>query len=199
MTENTLFPATMMPDKDWWQALWPDPEAVLSAVGIKPGMEVVDLCCGDGHFTKPMCQLVYPGSIWALDMDADLLAQAGQSCEDNPNFHAILGDARELPKQIKQPVDFVFIANTFHGVPDKSALSEAVHESLKADGRFAVINWYHLPRETTRVLEQPRGPDTGLRMEPEEVKVYVEPAGFELEEVIDVGPYHYAAIFIKKD
>jgi len=198
MSDKTLFPATMMPDKDWWQALWPDPESVLSAVGIKPGMEVVDLCCGDGHFTKPMCQLVYPGKTWALDLDKDLLLEAETGCENNPNFHAILGDARELPKQLKQPVDFVFIANTFHGVPDKIALSEAVYKSLKPEGRFAVINWYRLPREKTIVLEQPRGPDTGLRMDPEEVKAHVEFAGFELEKVIDVGPYHYAAIFIKK-
>jgi SAM-dependent methyltransferase len=198
MTENNFFPATKMPDRDWWQALWPDPQAVLTAVGIKPGMEVVDLCCGDGHFTKPMCQLVHPGKTWALDLDADLLAQAEQSCKNNPNFHVIAGDARELPTQIKQPVDFVFIANTFHGVPDKRALSEAVHESLKSDGRFAIINWCRLPRETTTILDQPRGPDTALRMEPKEVKAQVEPAGFELEKVVDVGPYHYAAIFIYK-
>ena len=197
MNKDALFPATMMPDADWWQALWPDPEAVLRKVGIKPEMQVVDLCCGDGHFSKPMCQLVHPGRTWALDLDKDLLAQAEQGCEDNPNFHAILGDARELPKQIKEPVDFVFIANTFHGVPDKRALSEAVHESLKPGGHFAVINWYRLPRETTTVLDQPRGPDTELRMEPEEVKAHVELAGFELEKVVDVGPYHYAAIFVK--
>lgn len=197
MNTDALFPATMMPDADWWQALWPDPDAILRKVGIMPEMQVVDLCCGDGLFTKPMCQLVHPGKTWALDLDADLLGQAAQGCDDNPNFHAILGDARELPRQIKEPVDFVFIANTFHGVPDKRALSEAVHESLKPGGRFAVINWCRLPRESTTVLEQPRGPDTELRMEPEEVKAHVELAGFELEKVVDVGPYHYAAVFIK--
>ena len=53
MPDERLFPATIMPDSDWWHALWPDPEAVLKAVGIKPDMQVVDLCCGDGHFTKP--------------------------------------------------------------------------------------------------------------------------------------------------
>ncbi|MFK5913718.1 MAG: class I SAM-dependent methyltransferase [Woeseiaceae bacterium] len=140
MNKEAIFPATMMPDKDWWQALWPDPEAVLSAVGIKPDMQVVDLCCGDGHFTKPMCELVHPGKTWALDLDADLLGEAEQGCKDNPNFHAILGDARELSKQIDGVVDFIFIANTFHGAPEKTELSEAVYASLKKGGRFAVIN-----------------------------------------------------------
>jgi len=198
MNKQALFPATMMPDKDWWHALWPDPEAVLRSVGIEPDMQVVDLCCGDGHFTRPMCELVHPGKTWALDLDADLLGEAEKSCQANPNFHAILGDARELTQQIDEPVDFVFIANTFHGVPEKTELARAVHDALKPDGRFAVINWYRRPREETTVLDQPRGPDTELRMQPEDVQQVVEPAGFKLEKVVDVGSYHYAAIFLKQ-
>ena len=196
MNDDRLFPATIMPDSDWWHALWPDPEAVLRAVGIGPDMQVVDLCCGDGHFTKPMCQLV-PGKTWALDLDADLLGQAEQACRDHANFHSILGDARDLPARIRGPVDFVFIANTFHGVPDKTALSRAVRDALNEDGRFVIINWYRRPREETKVLDLPRGPDEELRMEPEDVRQVVEPAGFTLEKVVDVGPYHYGAIFVK--
>jgi len=198
MNKQALFPATMMPDKDWWHALWPDPEAVLRSVGIEPDMQVVDLCCGDGHFTRPMCELVHPGKTWALDLDADLLGEAEKGCKANPNFHPILGDARELTQRIDAPVDFVFIANTFHGVPKKTELARAVHDALKPGGRFAVINWHRRPREETTVLDQPRGPDTELRMPPEEVQQVVEPAGFKLEKVIEVGPYHYAAIFLKQ-
>ena len=194
MSDDALFPATLMPDQDWWQALWPDPGAVLHAVGIEPEMQVVDLCCGDGHFTRPLCQLVHSGKAWALDLDAKLLAQAEQTCRGNSNFHAILGDARELPQQIKEPADFVFIANTFHGVPDKTGLSRAVHEALKPGGRFAIVNWYRQPREETTVLGQPRGPDTELRMQPEDVRKVVEPAGFSLEKIVDVGRYHYGCM-----
>lgn len=197
MNKDTLFQATLMPDKDWWQALWPDPEGVLRKLGIKADMQVVDLCCGDGHFTRPLCDLVHPGKAWALDLDVDLLAQAEKGCEDNTNFHAIHGDARELPKQLPEPVDYVFIANTFHGVPDKTELSQKVYEVLKPGGQFAVINWHKRPREETTVLGMPRGPDTELRMTPQDVQHYVEPAGFALDKTVEVGPYHYAAIFTK--
>ncbi len=198
MNKQALFHATLMPDKDWWHVLWPNPEAVLRLVGIEPDMQVVDLCCGYGHFTQPMCELVHPGKTWALDLDADLLDEAINACRENSNFHAILGDARKLSRQIDEPVDFVFIANTFHGVPEKTELSKAVHNSLKTGGRFAVINWHSRPREETTVLDQPRGPDTELRMQPEDVKKLVEPAGFKLVRVVDVGPYHYASIFLKQ-
>lgn len=45
------------------------------------------------------------------------------------------------------------------------------------------------------VLDQPRGPETDLRMEPEDVRAVVEPAGFVFERIVDVGPYHYGVIF----
>ncbi len=197
MADERLFPATIMPDRDWWHALWPDPEAVLRSIGIDPGMEVVDLCCGDGHFTGPMCQLVHPGKTWALDLDAKLLAEAEHACRGNPNLIAVLADAMQLSRYISAPVDFVFIANTFHGVPDKAALSMAVYAALKHAGRFAIVNWHRLRRDETRVLGQPRGPDTALRMEPDDVRTLVEPAGFTLEKIVEVGPYHYAAVFLK--
>lgn len=195
MIDNRLFPATSMPDQDWWHALWPDPEAVLRDTGMQPGMYGVDLCCGDGHFTGPMCRLLQPGRVWAIDLDAGLLEQTRQQCQHLPNFSAVLGDARELPRLVSEPLDFVLIANTFHGVPDKAGLSRAVHSALKTGGYFAVINWYRRPREDTRVLNQPRGPETSLRMEPDEVRQIVEPMGFTLDKRIDVGPYHYAVVF----
>ena len=198
MPDSRLFPATIMPDSDWWHALWPDPRGVLMDLGVQPNMQVVDLCCGDGHFTKPLCRLVFPGKTWALDLDVELLEQAKRACQGNSNFQAVMGDARKLPELLDEPVDFVFIANTFHGVPDKAALSQAVFDSLKPDGRFAVVNWYRRPREETQVLDQPRGPDTELRMEPVDVQRIVEPVGFRLEKVVDVGPYHYGAVFIKQ-
>ena len=197
MNDDLLFPATQMPDRDWWQALWPDPESVLRAVGTKAGMQAVDLCCGDGHFTAPMCKLVHPGAVYALDIDAVLLSQAGQVCRNHENFHAISGDANELSMLLSALVDFVFIANTFHGVPDKTLLSGSVHEILKPGGRFAVIDWHKRPRETTTVLGQPRGPSNEMRITPEDVRQAVEPAGYQLEKVVEVSSYHYGAVFIK--
>ncbi len=50
VVDERFFPTTAMPDQDWWQALWPAPEEVLSTLGIKAGMTVVDLCCGTDDF-----------------------------------------------------------------------------------------------------------------------------------------------------
>jgi SAM-dependent methyltransferase len=92
-------------------------------------------------------------------------------------------------------MDWVLMANTFHGVPDKARLARAVATVLKPDGRFAVMKWHRRPREETMVLGQPRGPATETRMAPEEVTAAVAPAGLRPRSVIDVLPYHYAATF----
>ena len=68
MNDDPFFPATVMPDRHWWAALWPNPMAVLRALGITPNMTVLDLCCGNGYFTAPLARLV-AGQVYALDID----------------------------------------------------------------------------------------------------------------------------------
>ena len=46
-----FFQGTEMPTAGWWEALWPDPAAVLAQVGVESGMTVFDLCSGNGWFT----------------------------------------------------------------------------------------------------------------------------------------------------
>lgn len=87
------------------------------------------------------------------------------------------------------------IANTFHGAPDHTRLARAVPRTLEPGDTFVVINWWPKPREETVVLGKPRGPRPELRLSPHQVACWVEPAGFELARVEDVGPYHYGAVF----
>ena len=160
-------------------------------------MEVVDLCCGDGLFTAPLA--LVSRHVIAIDIDRGMLtlAEAKLVAVGATNYELIEGDAYEIAEFVKRPVDFVFIANTFHGIPDKLRLARGVAAVLKSGMRFAVINWHRRPREETTVLGQPRGPRTDMRMEPRDVVAVVEPAGLKLSEVIELPPYHYAAIFTK--
>ena len=197
MIQDRLFPATGMPDRNWWHALWPDPDGVVRALRIEPGMTVVDLGCGYGYFTAAIGRRVGPGRVIGFDLDSEMLEQAQAACEGVANCDWLLGDAMELSHLLGAPADYVLIANTFHGVPDKTALAREVAMALKPGGRFAVVNWHSLPREETTVLDQPRGPSTELRMSPEQTRAVAEPAGFTLETLIELPPYHYGAIFVR--
>jgi SAM-dependent methyltransferase len=145
-----------------------------------------------------MARLASPGRVIAIDLDQPLLQEARAACRGLSNCTFVEGDARNLRELVAEPVDYVLIANTFHGVPDKTELASAVLAVLKPEGRFAVINWYPLPRDQTMVLGKPRGPATAMRMSPDAVREVVEPAGFALERVVELPPYHYGALFAAK-
>lgn len=195
MTLPGFFQGTGMPDPDWWQALWPDPARILSEAGLAAGMRAIDLCAGDGWFTLPMAQLA--GEVFAIDIDAGLLAEARRRLDAAgvTNARFIKGDAFNLARLVPAPMDFVFLGNAFHGVPDRRRLADAVRDSLAPEGLFAIVNWHAKPREETIVLGAPRGPATSLRLPPEETIAAVAPAGFILDRLVELPPYHYAAVF----
>jgi ubiquinone/menaquinone biosynthesis C-methylase UbiE len=183
-----------MPDPDWWQALWPRPDEVLAKLGIGSAADVVDLCCGDGLFTVPLARIAR--NVVAIDLDPAILelARARSAAAGVTNCVFLMGDAYDVATLVADPQDFVLIANTFHGVPDKLRLARAVVSILKPGGRFAVINWHRRPREETVVLGEPRGPRTEMRMTPEDVTQAVAAVGLRSVALIELPPYHYATI-----
>jgi ubiquinone/menaquinone biosynthesis C-methylase UbiE len=189
-----FFQGTEMPTAGWWEALWPDPAGVLAAVGLRPGMDVIDLCSGDGWFTLQIAKIA--GRVSAIDIDPNLLEVAKHRLMEAGanNCKFISGDAYDVGT-LAGPADFVFMANAFHGVPDRSRLARAVGTALKSDGQFAIVNWHKRPRDETPILGEPRGPKTELRMAPEETIKSVEAGGLKSISVVEIPPYHYAAIF----
>jgi protein-L-isoaspartate O-methyltransferase len=190
-----FFEGTEMPTAGWWEALWPDPASVLAAVGVRPGMEVIDLCSGDGWFTLQIARIAR--HVIAIDIDGNLLEVARHRLTEAGmmNCDFVAGDAYALANLAPRPVDFVFMANAFHGVPDRLRLVRAVRETLEPGGQFAVVNWHRRPREETVILGEPRGPKTELRVPPEQAIATVEAGGLRLSYLAEVPPYHYGAVF----
>jgi ubiquinone/menaquinone biosynthesis C-methylase UbiE len=184
-----------MPTAGWWEALWPDPAAILTFVGLTTGATVVDLCSGDGWFTLQIARIA--AHVIAIDIDAELLRIADVRLREAgvANTTFVAGDAYDVAALVREPVDFVFLANVFHGVPDRTRLARNVAAILKPEGRLAIVNWHPRPREETTVLGEPRGPRTDLRISPQATVDAVMPSGLAFDRLVDVPPYHYAAVF----
>lgn len=196
MTDDTrFFPATAMPDPDWWEVLWPEPEQVLARLGVREPMAAVDLCCGDGRFTEVLARMCR--RVIAIDIDPGLLALARAKLAAAPAARCefIQGDARAVAALVGRPVDFVLMANTFHGVPDKVGLAHSVASILQPGGSFAIVNWHRRPREETTVTGAPRGPRTEMRMTPDDVGAVVAPSGLVPVRLIELPPWHYGMVF----
>jgi ubiquinone/menaquinone biosynthesis C-methylase UbiE len=130
----------------------------------------------------------------AIDIDAGLLTVARKRLAESgvSNCSFVAGDAYKLDELWPTPVNFVFMANAFHGVPDKPQLARVVRQALKPTGVFVIVNWHPRPREETIVLGEPRGPRTELRMSPDQTIKAAEVDGLKFSKLVDVPPYHYA-------
>lgn len=195
MTLPGFFEGTGMPDAGWWEALFPDPAAILKSVGLSPGSDAVDLCSGDGWFTLQMARVA--GHVTAVDIDTRLLeisrARLSESGVANCTF--VAGDAYELQTLVPEPADFIFLANAFHGVPDRLKLARAIKAVLKPGGLLAIVNWHDRPREETTILGEPRGPESELRISPSRTIEAVKPSGLIFQQTVEIPPYHYGAVF----
>jgi SAM-dependent methyltransferase len=192
-----FFEGTEMPTAGWWEVLWPDPAGVLASIGLKPGIDVIDLCSGDGWFTFQIAKIAR--RVVAIDIDRNMLEVARHRLTEGgvTNCEFVVGDAYEVANLAPRPVDYIFMANVFHGVPDRLRLAQAVRKTLKPTGRFAVINWHQRPREETTILGEPRGPRTELRISPEETIKSVEAGGLKHVQLVEVPPYHYGVVFAR--
>ena len=161
-------------------------------------MDVIDLCSGDGWFTLHIAKVAR--RVVAIDIDRSLLDVARHRLDQRglTNCEFIAGDAYEIASLAPRPADFVFMANAFHGVPDRPRLAQAVRATLKPDGRFAVVNWHQRPRDETTILGEPRGPKTELRLSSERTIEAVEAGGLKLAHLVELPPYHYGAVFRRK-
>ena len=192
------FQNTGQPDWDWWGRLWPTPGETLRRLGVAAGTTVAEIACGNGYFALPAARIVDPDPVYALDIDRSLLDELARLAERQgiENVVPVRGDARELTAHLPDPVDLVLLANTFHGVDDRRDFVRQAFDSLRPDGRFVVVNWQDLPRETTTAAGEPRGPPTDLRLSPDATEdVVLDVADFTRRELVELPPYHYALVF----
>lgn len=171
---------------------WNNPAEIIAACDIPPGARVAEIGCGTGWFTFELERVTRPrGMVYALDMQPAML-QILRAKRDNWERILTLPCSENSFELDDGEVDLVFHANTLHECADPEAHLEEVARVLKPGGRLVVVEWLWCDEES-----QP-GPPNLQRLESRTVKASVEEAGFEVQDIYDVGPYHYALQAIKK-
>lgn len=170
---------------DATRATWNNPREVVSSAHIAPGSRVAEIGCGTGWFTFELEHAVRPrGMVYALDMQPAMLQILRAKRE---HWERILTlPCRENEFELDDgEVDAVFHANVLHECEEPEKHLREVFRVLKTGGMLALVEWHWADEES-----QP-GPPNTQRIEPRDAQTLVERVGFQIEELRDVGPYHY--------
>ena len=165
-----------------------DPDAVVAALGIRPGDRVADLGPGYGHFTLRLALAVAPDGIcYAVDADAETLDDLRRAAEERgiTNLRPVLTSRRRL--ELPEPVDLLFVSATYHHLHRPVRYFAEARSLLRPGGRVAILE-SRLEGVAARWMN-PHG------SVPRRVQAEMSRAGYELVETDDTVHGHWFAVF----
>jgi ubiquinone/menaquinone biosynthesis C-methylase UbiE len=122
------------------------PDKVVEALNLKPGLSVADIGAGSGYFTRRFIRAVTEkGKVYAIDIEPDMLQYEKDTIARMPvpsTVEFILAQP-DNPRLPPQSVDLIFLCNVYHHLDHRSAYFSNVQLALKPGGRIAIIDFYH--------------------------------------------------------
>jgi len=167
------------PSRDAWQ----QPERVVAALGLRPGMVVVDLGAGTGYFARRFAAAVAPGGrVLALDTEQGMLDELRRRAPDMDDL-----ETRRIPPDdpglAPASADLIFVCNTGHHLPDRVRYYAALRAALRPGGRLVLVDFQR------RSL--PVGPPPERKISRDDTLREAEAAGFRLRTEYVFLPYQY--------
>jgi predicted methyltransferase len=117
-----------------------DPDAVIRALDVRPGMILGDLGPGMGHFTLRFARAVAPdGVVYAINASQGTLDDLLRAASDRAlaNVHAVHVSRDRL--EVPEPVDLLFVSATYHHLPDPSTYFSEARTHLRPGARVAIL------------------------------------------------------------
>lgn len=166
------------------------PAEVLQFLGLKPGMQVLDLFGGNAYWAEIMAPAIGPrghDTVWEpAQFYSDKTKQSfGAFAAKHPNV-SIISSPFESPQLPKNYADFVILNDNYHDtywqsdkfkIPkmDPNAFLKAVYSSMKPGAVIGVIDHVASPNDDTRATVE-----KFHRIDPNVVKADFKRAGFVL-------------------
>ncbi|TWT52424.1 Demethylmenaquinone methyltransferase [Rubripirellula amarantea] len=162
-------------------------------LGLKPGMTVVDLGCGNGFWTFPMAKAVTDkGRVLAVDIQREMLQklQVRGAQLKLDNIEPILGKVDD-PKLPAGEVDMVLMVDVYHEFSHPESMLWSIRRSLKPEGVVALLEY----RE-----EDPTVPIKPLhKMSKRQIIKEYQGNGFKLVREYNQLPWQHLMFFARDD
>jgi ubiquinone/menaquinone biosynthesis C-methylase UbiE len=117
------------------------PEAIMDAIGLKPGMVIGEVGAGTGRIAVWLARRVGPqGKVYANDIDAEALDRLWARAKRLKfgNVETVLGKSED-PLLPRGALDIAFMINVYHHLEKPLAILAALRPSLKPGGVLAIV------------------------------------------------------------
>ncbi len=170
------------PNRDAWQK----PHEVIQALALKPDAVVADIGSGTGYFTVRIAHMVPKGKVYGVDTEADMVKYLTERAKSMGLTNVIAVQAAPDDPRITEKVDLIIIVDTFHHLENRARYLTKLRDSLKPDGRIAIIDFR---------MDSPDGPPVSARSTPERIKAELNASGYTFVQEHNFLPKQYFLIF----
>src|SRR6185436_6312806 len=157
---NLKMNATVNPNKALWEkgdftriavTMRESGEAFVQRLGIKPGIKVLDLGCGDGTTALPAAKL--GAEVLGVDIASNLVAAGNRRAQEMalPNCRFKEGDATNLHELGDQSLDLVVSIFGAMFAPRPHDVARETVRVTRRGGRIVMGNW--IPNDPTLVAQ----------------------------------------------
>jgi len=166
------------------------PQKVIEHMQLKPTDVVADIGAGTGYFALRISRVVPQGTVYAVDIQPEMLAFLEQRKRQLKANNVITVQGTETdPHLPAQAVDVALLVDAYHEFAYPREMMENIVKSLKPGGRVMQIEY--------------RGEDPGVpikslhKMTVAQARKEMEAVGLQWQETQDFLPYQHFIIFVK--
>ena len=116
---------------------------LLDNLGLKTGMTVCDMGCGNGFYALPIAELIGKrGRVLAVDIQPEMLDLLRDRMEKTgvDNITPVLGSVHD-PRLPEGSVDLMLLVDVYHEFSYPEQMLAAIRRSLKPGGRVALVEF----------------------------------------------------------
>ena len=166
-----------------------DCQTMLRSLGLKEGLAICDMGCGNCFYTHQLAQIVgAQGRVYAVDIQPEMLhlLELSRGTNEPKNVTVVLGSVSD-PHLPTASLDMVLCVDVYHEFSHPIHMLAAIRKALKPTGRLVLVEFR---------AEDPEVPIKELhKMSKVQVRKELEPNGFRLVREFDELPWQHVLFF----
>ena len=153
------------PQRDAWQK----PHEVIQALSLPGDAIAADIGAGTGYFSARLANMLKAGRVYAVDVEPAMVKHLAERAKREGLSNLVPVQAAHDSPRLPAKVDLVLVVDVYHHIESRERYFRALRDSLRPDGRVAIIDFR---------LDSPEGPPVAARIAPERVKAEMAKAGY---------------------